>query len=495
MTEAPQSFGRRLLNLRSIDDCLALEADSGRLEEFADVDRFIGDLLVSALRGARIAKLQHDDVRGAKASILPPPGSNSDCLDHVFGFSQQQARGAWYLPENVSLKVGPANLVTYFREQPRFAMGIASEERAKVTLKSSADAMCLWAAVEPFFESLWLPLELRGPLAGTLNREEFLDQWRSIEAFFEATGLSVGEQLATLGYGSGWHMLDAAGQIERKSAFIESVSRQISTKTAVRFRAHRIRQLVERYYAKATARGEVERRKILTKAYQPVLSGVFAGDWLAFLKYIGEAPHPNEQIATSLPEARLYGTGTSKVAEVANAKNLPIAEVERMVAAFWDGRQAQRSPIEERVDVLRGYWKAFDEIHARQKSGMQPLWGLVEERGLLSLNDSRDGWYRSHLYRTLLRHDLLTDIGNLWSGVTLPAQPERVVTEVFPHALMAECFGPALKLWHGCALTACSSRKARPHELTWRVLNITTARNSPNLKMSGALSTLACSIS
>ena len=454
MTEALQSFGRRLLSTRAIDDCLALEASTGRLEEFADADSLIGDLLVSALRGSRIAKVTDDDVRGASASILSLSESKRDLLRHAFELGRQQERGAWYLPDHVSLKVGLTNLVAHFREQPRFAMGIASEERAKVALKTSADAMCLWASLEPFFESLWLPLELRGPLAGTLSRDEFGEQWHTVEAFFEATGLNGGEVLARFGYGSGWHGLAAAEQIERKGAFIESMSRQVSAKTVVRFRAFQIRRLVERYYAKAGNRGEAERRKVLTKAYQPILSGVFAGDWLAFLKYIGEAPHPNEQIATSLPEPRLYVTGTSKVAEVATAENLPVAEVERMVAAFWERGGAQRSPVEERVEVLRKYWRAFDEIHARQKPGMQSLWGLIEERGLLSLNDSREGWYRSQLYRTLLSQELLRDIGNLWGGVTLPTQPERVVTEIFPHALMAECFGPALRLWHGCALTA-----------------------------------------
>jgi hypothetical protein len=36
----------------------------------------------------------------------------------------------------------------------------------------------------------------------------------------------------------------------------------------------------------------------------------------------------------------------------------------------------------------------------------------------------------------------------------LPRWPDRIVTEIAPHALMAETFGPALKFWHGVSLTA-----------------------------------------
>ncbi len=36
----------------------------------------------------------------------------------------------------------------------------------------------------------------------------------------------------------------------------------------------------------------------------------------------------------------------------------------------------------------------------------------------------------------------------------LPRWPERIISEPFPHKLLAETFGTALKFWHGCALTA-----------------------------------------
>jgi hypothetical protein len=36
----------------------------------------------------------------------------------------------------------------------------------------------------------------------------------------------------------------------------------------------------------------------------------------------------------------------------------------------------------------------------------------------------------------------------------LPRWPQRIVSTPLPHGLMADAFGPALKFWHGCGLTA-----------------------------------------
>jgi hypothetical protein len=41
----------------------------------------------------------------------------------------------------------------------------------------------------------------------------------------------------------------------------------------------------------------------------PPLAGLFAGDWLAFLEYLGEQPNPGEEIASTLPAPKLYATG------------------------------------------------------------------------------------------------------------------------------------------------------------------------------------------
>jgi hypothetical protein len=54
----------------------------------------------------------------------------------------------------------------------------------------------------------------------------------------------------------------------------------------------------------------------------------------------------------------------------------------------------------------------------------------------------------------MMTPDLVADIDQLWDGVALPRWPETIVSEPFPHRLMAETFGAAVSFWEGVALTA-----------------------------------------
>src|SRR5262249_9170129 len=94
------------------------------------------------------------------------------------------------------------------------------------------------------------------------------------------------------------------------------------------------------------------------------------------------------------------------------------------------------------------------DIHARQSPNMPSLWGLVEEGGFITFDDVSHSPYTPGLYRDLLARDLVEEIDRLWGTTLLQRFPDRVVSEPFPHAAMAQAFGPALTFWHGCALTA-----------------------------------------
>jgi hypothetical protein len=154
VSEVERTFGLELRSIASIEDGLALEATTDRGRQFLSVDSLLKELLESALQGVRVAKLIRDDVRGAQVSILILKESSQDLLNEMFAVHRQQSRGAWYLPDSVSLKLGLANLVAHFQAQPRFALGIVSEERASVALSTSPDVLCLWALVERFFDLL-----------------------------------------------------------------------------------------------------------------------------------------------------------------------------------------------------------------------------------------------------------------------------------------------------------------------------------------------------
>jgi hypothetical protein len=442
------SFGRQATLASTPAAFLELEDRVGRSDQFAVIDALVETLLRRSLRGEQVAALTADNWVFSLA-IAGLDAEQRAFLAQEFMLEVQQGRGAWFLPETVTLDVGWANFPFYFQNEPTFATGITAAERGKVRFLGSADALFFWSVLEPLFENLYYPFALRGPLAGTKDRDWQRNAWHEAETFLDALNFDVRAALAPMRYGGGWSKLRAQEQIQAKQALLQALRHQGERPHAAPYRAHQVQRLLSRYYRQAK-KDPPKLRQVVTRGLQPVLTGYFGGDWLAFLAYIGEEPHPDERIATTLPETRLIVADRERVAAVAAAQGLPAAEVERALAAFWGSNKAS-SPIEERVDVLRSYWREFDVIHARQRPGMSPLWGLVDDGGIsLAAREP----YQAGLYRTLLTSALLEKIDRLWGACMLTRWPDRLVSAISPHALVAEALGPALKFWHGCALTA-----------------------------------------
>ena len=450
-----ESFGRRALRTESAAALLELERAEGRGERCSGLDSLVGDLIVRSLRGERVLTMRQDELYVNSVTVEGLSREQRELLDETFGLERQQSRGAWFLPERVNLGGGVANLSHYFNETPRFAHALASSEGGRVLLKSSPDAIFLWAVLEPLFEGLSRPFELRGRLSGTLTNEEHALAWESVDGFFRELGFPELEEMSLLRHGGGWHRLGgAAEQVEAKRRLLAALAREADPSMGARYRARAVLPLVGQYYKKAKADGRVKRKQALTKAFQPLLSGFFGGDWLALVGYLGEEPHPEEQIVTALPKTPLKVGGASRAAEIAEKQGIPAAEVLKIAAALWQ-QSGGASPVEERVAVLRRYWHAFDEIPARQRPGMRPLWGLVEESASVDLREpDQDSPYQPKLYLELLPRELVEDVERLWGTVMLTKWPDRIVSEPFPHFLMAETFGPALRFWQSCALTA-----------------------------------------
>ena len=126
------------------------------------------------------------------------------------------------------------------------------------------------------------------------------------------------------------------------------------------------------------------------------------------------------------------------------------------------------TPVEERLGVLRRYWSCFSDIHACQQPSHRSLFGLVETKGrntpesvpTVDWVDGQESWsstenpYQQGLWSELLPDELQADLTRLWSGIVNPRNFEQTLPAPFPHGLMAEAFGPALRFWHGCAVTA-----------------------------------------
>ena len=103
---------------------------------------------------------------------------------------------------------------------------------------------------------------------------------------------------------------------------LAALASQASPHLASRYRAHRLAPLIARYYEKAKG-GVAKRKQVITKAFQRDLSAFFGGDWLRFLGYLGEQPHPEEQIDSALPEIKLMVSSTKSAASVAESLGLP----------------------------------------------------------------------------------------------------------------------------------------------------------------------------
>jgi hypothetical protein len=432
------------------DELLAAETAGGRADQFIDLDPIAANVLQSALAGAHAVTVKVGDRAMPKSDTVHINGlapANRDALDHAFRLENQQARGAWFLPEDATLLTGTCNLPSYLRSHGPYALAVAADDNARVRFASNSDPLAVWALLQPLFAAVLEPVMLRASGLPP-DRAAQLEEWSRLEAAYAELGIGSGV-LDPFRPGGSWTKLDREGQQAARLTLLDDLARQDLLAVVRRYRAGRVAALTAAF-AKKCRRGTPLARQVLTRALQPTLTAYFRGDWLAYLSYLGVPPNPDETIVTALPEPRLIIGTEDTAAQAAAESGLPIDEVRAMLTAYMGGSSTQ-SPVLERVAVMRRWWQQFDEVHARQRPGMRPLWGLVDE-GIYVLDNQRGPTPR--LYRELLSGDLVADVDRLWDGCVLPRWPERIVSEPHPHKLMAETAGPALTLWHGIAMTA-----------------------------------------
>jgi hypothetical protein len=453
-----EPFGRRAVaDLSSPDLLLALERREQKSEFFRQVDCLAALTIGRALKREIVITVE-GRLRKANIAIAGLLAHEQELLMNIYSVEQQQLRGAWFLPEKATLKAGLANLSAMFLQYPRFAHRISAEQSGMVVFAENPAALFVWSILEPFFCRLFLPLEIRAEWSGIKTREELLSAWAEIDQFVAALGLQLEHEFAVMRYGGGWGRLASNDQLKAKQKLLASIAEQTTESTIKRFRAFCCLDFLAHYYSKAE-NGRATRRRALDRiSDKKTLVGFFQGDWLSFLEYLGEQPHPDEQVTTAIAEPKFFVGGEKTPAAVAREKGVPLEEVERVLSTFWDvpSRKVRRlaSPVEERVAVLSDFWFAFHEIHSHQAPGAKALWGLIEESRSIRLGWQGPDWYNSGLYQQLLPQPVLGPIEEFWGALMLPRWPNRIVSEISPHALMAETFGPALAFWHGCALTA-----------------------------------------
>jgi hypothetical protein len=225
------------------------------------------------------------------------------------------------LPETVRVRLGRLHFPAHLQEHGRyFHESVETDYYRSVALAASPESLLTHAVLDPFFSSLYEPFMLRTDSAfrsSVLNgighypsKERRLARWQTTEAFFSSLGLEAETELSALRPGSGWARLRADEQLAAMVSLTQAIRREAQrlgpSLLGARYRAYRLRPLLERYYAKANKEGRALRQRVLTRKLDKLtLSAFFGGDWLAFLNYLGEEPHPEEHVATALPKTRL----------------------------------------------------------------------------------------------------------------------------------------------------------------------------------------------
>lgn len=460
--------GRQLLATADSATWQKLEQDLQLHETFAEVDKITTRLLLATLRGkdAVTATLSRTRDGSDTLELYRVSDGERQWLDAHMRVNAHQARGGWWLPEQVTVGAGICNLASLTRSEGRHGVAAAVDMTAKLDARH-ADAMFAAVVLQPVAEAVLAPLLLRSGAAGKQAGPR-QKAWAELDDLYRDLGLDGGSALERLRPGQAWRQLSTDEQDQTRIALVDALLGQVTVTTVQRLRARQLRVLAQAVYAKAKPGAAMPlARALLTKARQPYLAAWFGSDWLAFLGYLGEQPNPGEQVLGALPDTDLIVVQPGQATALAQETGLSEADIEAVLLSFAGTATAdQRStaaatagpsapggtsatPIADRVEVIKAFWGEFDARHAAQRTGMPSLWGLVDE-GFFNIGDTQ-GPDRQH--RQLLPPELNGRIDDLWQGTCLTRYPERVVSEPHPHKQMADAAGPALAFWHGVALT------------------------------------------
>lgn len=429
-------------------EILRIEEVLGRGTVFDGVDALLATLLRVAASRLTVVNAEWGQRSAATIELSGLTDDDRATLDRDFRLGVQESRGAWYLPQEVTVAFGWCNYPATAASGVRFAVNTAREQSAKASLDNSPDALAAWVLAAPFFADLLAPVLARTAGGKLLTPTQTHAQWADIADLYADLGLDADEQLAAVSSGAHWVALGIDEQRGALGALCDAVLDGATEETARRWRARQVRTLTAAFARKAKKEPPLA-RQVLTKQTQPLLSAAFGGSWMALLDYLGEQPNDAEEIVGALPEPKLFVGSATRAPAIAEDQGIAVDEVQRMLAAYM-GETAGASPVEERVSAMRNVWTLFDRLHAEQAPGMPSLWGLLDDGATQFGDDNAPDPFAA---RASVDPPLDAEIKRLWDGATLPRWPERIVSEFHPYQRMAKAFGPALGLWSGVSLT------------------------------------------
>ncbi len=185
VSDAVESFGRRLVSTDSLDERLKLETSEKRREPFAVADTVLDSLVGEAMAGQQVAK-----IAAGKVELLIATSSEQQvALSEHFEVAKQEQRGSWYVPESEMLSLGLIHSAHWCGVAARLLVNMAEAERANPEFRGAPEAVAVWV-LEPLFEDLFMPFKLRGTkMLGKKDAAQQEAYWKKVEPLYAALGI------------------------------------------------------------------------------------------------------------------------------------------------------------------------------------------------------------------------------------------------------------------------------------------------------------------
>ena len=361
----------------------------------------------------------------------------------LYGATELQGRGAWYLPDRATVRTGWLNALATAASATRYFGNETAVQATPTELSSTPDGTAIWSLLEPFADDLWGPVRLRFDATAPKEPERQREAWAAAEATLSELGLDL--PTAPFTYGGQWAASSRDERLALIGDYADALAMQLSADVCDRWTLQRLRTLAQAYLRKSK-KGPADSTEVLTKAHQRTLIGLFGGDWFEFVAHVGEQPSPGEQRHTELPAPRIFIPASQPAA----AGTVSSSELQAIQAAVLGGADNVNA-VPERVDLLRTWWLEITDTYRRHTPQDGSYLGLLGG-GLFSVDDYRME-SPAYLAQHVLSQDTVTSTQRLWDGRVFGRWPHRIASEFNPQALAAETFGLAGTVWHNIMLS------------------------------------------
>jgi hypothetical protein len=192
-----------------------LLVENGRAsDEFDPVDSALAKLVQRALRGGRLVETKQTRT-GRRLKLLGLNPSDEEMMASCFRRDALQAQGAWWIADAETLKPAFLNLPASILAGHRFPASSAGEDSLRVEL-DNPHYLFVSVLLQPLFQKLLLPLELRGAASGKKDRDTRRKMWNEAEQLYNELDLDVSRAFTMLRSGKEWATLRLEGRVHAK---------------------------------------------------------------------------------------------------------------------------------------------------------------------------------------------------------------------------------------------------------------------------------------